>query len=90
MSQNNLWDILNKATGNRPLNQQALSNIAKGVQPGDQNNEEKMRQLVRSLTTMLGMKLTPEKETDILNYLKTNKFSGVESIQQLLKNSGKS
>lgn len=90
MGQNNLWDILNKATGNKPLDHQALSNIAKGVKQGDQNNEEKMRQLVRTLSAMLGIHLTPEKEADIMQYLKQNKFTGIDSIQQLLKNHGKS
>ncbi|WP_028986650.1 stage VI sporulation protein F [Thermicanus aegyptius] len=90
MGQNNLWEILNKMTAARPIDQQALSNIAKGVKQGDQHNDEKMKQLVRSLSALLGMNLTPEKEADILSYLKKNQFTGIESIQKLLKNSGKS
>lgn len=85
MNSNNLWDILNK-TVKKPIDKDAIHDISKGVKPGDQADQEKMRQLVRSLTGVLGIKLTPEKEEDILKYLKENKFTGIESITKLLKN----
>lgn len=80
----NLWDLLTKNT-TRPIDKDAVQKIAKGVTPNIQEDKEKMRQLVRSLTSMLGIKLTPEKEEDILKYLQDNKFTGIDSIQKLLK-----
>jgi len=41
--------------------------------------------LVRQLSSVLGIKLTSEKEADILKYLKENKFTGIDSINKLLK-----
>lgn len=80
----NLWEILNKNV-NKPIDKDAVQNIAKGVTPKIQEDQEKMRQLVRSLTSVVGIKLTPEKEADILKYLSENKFTGLDSINKLLK-----
>lgn len=80
----NLWDLLMKTT-NKPIDKNTVQKIAKGVTPSIQEDKEKMRQLVRSLTNMLGIKLTAEKEEDILKYLQENKFTGMDSINKLLK-----
>lgn len=80
----NLWDTLNQNV-KKPIDKDAVQNIAKGVKPNIQEDQEKMRQLVRSLTSVIGIKLTPEKEEDILKYLRNNKFTGLDSINKLLK-----
>ncbi len=80
----NLWEMINKNV-NKPIDKDAVQNIAKGVNPKIQEDQEKMRQLVRSLTSVVGIKLTPEKEEDILKYLRDNKFTGFDSINKLLK-----
>ncbi len=80
----NLWDILSN-NSKKPVDKDAVQKIAKGVNANVQEDEEKMKQLVRSLTSVVGIKLTPEKEADILKYLKENKFTGLDSINKLLK-----
>lgn len=80
----NIWDILTN-NSKKAIDKDAVQNIAKGVDAGVQEDQEKMRQLVRSLTSVLGMKLSPEKEEDILKYLQNNKFTGMDSINKLLK-----
>jgi uncharacterized protein YpuA (DUF1002 family) len=80
----NLWDLINNKV-NKPINKDAVQDIAKNVSPNVQHDSEKMRQLVRQLSSVLGIKLTSEKEADILKYLKENKFTGIDSINKLLK-----
>ncbi|MBE3595072.1 MAG: stage VI sporulation protein F [Candidatus Carbobacillus altaicus] len=81
----NLGQLLEliQQSAKKPVDQKALLDTAKDIQQGDQDNEEKMRALVRRLSQVLGMNLSPEREENIMAYLRENRFTGIESIQKL-------
>ena len=84
MNLGQLLELIGQAA-NRPVDGRALMDVAKDVQAGDQDDEAKMRALVRRLSALIGLKLTPEKEESIMRYLRENRFTGPESIRKLLE-----
>ncbi|MDY0323901.1 MAG: stage VI sporulation protein F [Candidatus Carbobacillus sp.] len=84
MNLGQLFELIQQSA-KKPVDQKALLDTAKDIHVGDQNNEEKMRALVRRLSQVLGMNLSPEREESIMAYLRENRFTGIESIQKLLK-----
>lgn len=86
----NLADLLQVLSrlGQTKIDPAQLKELAAGLKAGDEKNEEKLRTLVRTLTTALGRPLSPEKEDEIVTYLRKHPFHGVESIQRLLAEKG--
>ncbi|RKQ88418.1 stage VI sporulation protein F [Brockia lithotrophica] len=86
----NLADLLQVLSrlGQTKVDPGQLKALAADLKAGDETNEEKLRNLVRTLTAALGRPLPPEKEEEIVAYLRNHPFRGMESIQRLLREKG--
>jgi uncharacterized protein YpuA (DUF1002 family) len=64
-----------------------IESIANSVTKDDINNEQKLRQLIRQVAMIANVKLTKEKEDQIISYVKNNNLQGsdLKAISKLLK-----
>lgn len=64
-----------------------IESLANSVSKDDIKNEQKLRQLIRQVAMIANVKLTKEKEDQIISYIKNNNVQGsdLKAISKLLK-----
>ncbi|MCF6093530.1 stage VI sporulation protein F [Microaerobacter geothermalis] len=83
-----MFDKLKKKTRN--LDEHALKKLANGVTPGDLNDEDKAKELVRKLSKAVNVPLSKGKEEKILKYLKDHPItpSDVSKVKKMWNDKG--
>lgn len=80
--------LLDKLQGKLPggMDESQLKKLAGGMKKSDFQDEEKLRQMIKTLATISGTPVTPEKEEKIIQLFRENKFNpnDLASIKKLL------
>lgn len=81
--------LLDKLQGKLPggMDEKQLKMLAGTMKKSDFQDEEKLRQMIKSLSAISGTAVTPEKEEKIIQLFRENKFNpnDLASLKNLLK-----